>query len=180
MAYLNTNIALVVGLAAFGCVCLAVAIYLRARMRQQIEDRETYLKNAQAVELDADRLRDMPVVKPGDIIVSQGPLVIRRIGMAHEQTDVEVEIAGILDRLGSEMLAASRRLRTAPYASVEGFVKQARLTLRRVDTAAMVMKSGNYNTALELCRLIDVPEIDFTDADEDQEVQVSDFFDSGS
>jgi hypothetical protein len=92
--------------------------------------------------------------------------------MSYDQTDVEVEIAGILDRLGSEMQAASRRLRTAPFAAVEEFLKEAKRTMERVHTAAQVMKLDRHNTALQLLRLIDVPEIDFTDSDEDQEPQV--------
>lgn len=100
--------------------------------------------------------------------------------MDYEQTDVEVEIAGILDRLGTEMQQAARRLRTAPYSAIEDFVRRAKRTLERTDIAATTMKSGCHNTALELCRLIEVPEIDFTDADEETPPKVSTFFEAGS
>lgn len=92
--------------------------------------------------------------------------------MPHEQTDVEIEISGILDRLGSEMLAASKRLRVAPYVVIEPFLKEAKKTMERVSIAATLMKAGSNNTAFELLRAIEVPEIDFTDVDEDQEPQL--------
>lgn len=59
--------------------------------------------------------------------------------MEYEQTDIELEIGGILDRLGSELQAASKRLRTAPYVEIEGFLKQTRRTLERVDIAATMV-----------------------------------------
>lgn len=89
--------------------------------------------------------------------------------MAYEQTDVEVEISGILDRLGSEMQAASRRIRTAPYASIEPFLRDAKRVINQVTIAGDLIQQGNYNTALAMLRVVEVPEIDFTDADEDIE-----------
>lgn len=89
--------------------------------------------------------------------------------MNNDQTDVEIEIAGILDRLGCEMLAASKRLRFAPYVSVNEFVKQSRRTIRQLCIAGETLLTGQPDAALALLRTIDVPEIDFNDADENLE-----------
>ncbi|HKQ06637.1 MAG TPA: hypothetical protein VJ464_16000 [Blastocatellia bacterium] len=88
--------------------------------------------------------------------------------MPYEQTDVEIEISGILDRLGSEMQAAAKRLRFAPYTNIEDFLAQSRQALRQVNLAGASMKRGNFNTALAMLRCIEVPEIDFTDEDEEE------------
>ena len=89
--------------------------------------------------------------------------------MNNDQTDVEIEIAGILDRLGSEMLAASKRLRVAPYASVDEFVKQSHRTIRQLCIAGETLLTGQPDAALASLRAVDVPEIDFNDADENIE-----------
>lgn len=94
-----------------------------------------------------------------------------RSAVAYDATDAEVEIGGILDRLGSEMQASAKRVRMAPYATIDEFVRKAKKTLAEVIVAGDVLKSGNCDLALQILREIDVPEVDFTDADEDQPIE---------
>jgi hypothetical protein len=96
-------------------------------------------------------------------------LGIEEFEMSDYHTDVEIEIAAILDRLGCEMLAASKRLRVAPYTSVDEFIKQSRRTIRQLCIAGDTLLTGQPDAALALLRSIDVPEIDFNNADENIE-----------
>jgi hypothetical protein len=81
--------------------------------------------------------------------------------MTGDELEVEAQLSGILDRLGLEMQQAAKRLRFAPYCTVEEFISRARTVLKDVRTAGELSKRQQIDAALQLINLIDAPEIDF-------------------
>ena len=83
--------------------------------------------------------------------------------MTHDEMEVETELSGILDRLGEEMQQSAKRLRSSPYVASEEFIGRARRVLKDIAVVGEMLKGEQYDAALTLCKLIEVPEIEFTE-----------------
>jgi hypothetical protein len=95
--------------------------------------------------------------------------------MTGDELEVEAEISRQLDALGGELQAAARRLRNAPYCSIEQFLIDAEFKLRHIQIAADCMKTKEFKLALGILDYAELPQVELLD-DESYHIESTEGF----